>query len=228
MNKHIVLFKEIPCGNFGPSKLFFDEFKIKNIKDISTEDILMAYYYIAEEMMDSVDSGVFIIRRNNPPFHKYDCHDPLTHEQKSIYEYKKTRFLNGVMKGFYNRTPKSKQYGLIPKPKTKVDSINHIIEDFRIYASLYKSKYFHKDMFTNKKLCTTYNQELDHLYILLQTLNEKASFSYKQPGSIILAQELANTMINQNIVMQNMHMPNKIDFIHQHKLLMFGELRKQY
>ena len=64
MNKHVKLFNRIPCGNFGASKLFFDKFKNKQPKDITTDDIFLAHYYISEEMMDSTDSTRFIVQKN--------------------------------------------------------------------------------------------------------------------------------------------------------------------
>ena len=226
MNKHLELFKKIPCGNFGTSKLFFDKFKTKQPKDITLDDIVLAYYYISEEMMDDIDSNWFIVRRNNPPLHKYDCHDPVTKEHIFVSsEFKDAKLYNGVIQRYSNRTPKRKQYGLVAIPKNNQD-ISSDFEDFRIFADNYKRQHFRLDTFTNERRYCLGTKELEHLYTILKTLFEKANFHYKQPGSIILAQELANVMANYNIVKDNQYTPNGRELVHQHKLFMFGELQR--
>lgn len=224
--KHIQLFKQIPCGNFGPSKLFFKEFNAKNSENITLDDIFSAYYYISTEMMDSEDSSFFIVRKNPPPFNKYDCHDPLTNEFLLIEEFKEAKVYNNVIKNYHNRTPHSKYYGLVTVSKTQNDDLHEIVQNFKIFAIHYRNTHFQRDIFTNKRNYCLSDQELCHLYTLLKTLCDKATFQYKQPGSIILAQELASVMSNQNIVKNNQHRPDKADFIRKHKMFMFGELQK--
>lgn len=223
MNKHIELLKKIPCGNFGISKLFFDKFKRMPQKNITNTDILMAYYYISVEMMDSIDSRYFIVRRNPKPYNEYDCHDPLTNAQTPITTYKKSKLYNGVIKQYCNRTPHAKHYGLVAKPKQ--ENIDSDIEDFKIFAEIYKSRYCQMN-FTGEHIYNIGKKELNHLYTLLKTLDDKADFYYEQPGSIILAQEMASVMINHNIILDNQHTRNGAEFVRKHKLFMFGELQR--
>ncbi len=230
MNKHIELFKQIPWGNFGPSKLFFDNFKKKAMEDITIDDIFLAYYYISTEMMDDEDSRFFIVRKNKPPFNKYDCHDPLTNEHIPVQDFKEAKVYNGIIKKHQNRVPHSKYYGLTATPKNQNDDLHEIIQDFKFFAKDYKDKHFCRDIFTNEPRYCMGDEEMYNLYILLKTLCDKATFKYKQPGSIILAQELASVMANQNIVKNNQYTyaSNGVEFVHRHKMFMFGELQKQY
>ena len=224
LKKHIELFKRIPCGNFGASRLFFDAFKTKNPKTITTDDIFLAYYYISSEMMDSEDSRHFIVQKKQPPFNEYDCHNPLTDAHMLIRNFKSAKVYNGVIKKYCNRTPNSKHYGLVAVSKQQNDNLDEIIQDFKIFAQHYKSEHFRHDIFTNERRYCLGNEELDHLYNLLKTLCNRATFRYKQPGSIILAQEMASVMANQNIVKNNQHTPGGAEYVHKHKLFMFGEL----
>lgn len=228
MNKHIELFKQIPCGNFGMTKLFFDGFKKKKIQDITFDDIVLAYYYIAEEMMDDVDSSRFIVRRNNTPYDKYDCHDPATGEHIFVnHEFKDAKLYNGVLNVYYNRTPKNgRRYGLVPTPKDKNKKIYSLIEDFRLSSLCFKGRHFRRDIFTNERRYCINNEELDQLYNSLKALCDKADFHYEQAGSIILAQEMANVMVNHDIIKDNQHTPYGVEYVKQHKLLMFGELQR--
>ena len=92
----------------------------------------------------------------------------------------------------------------------------------------YKHTHFQRDTFTNERRYCLGNEEIYNLYILLKTLCDKATFQYKQPGSIILAQELASVMANQDIVKNNQNTPGGIEYVHKHKMFMFGELQKQH
>lgn len=225
INKHIELFKKIPCGNFGAPRLFFDKFRKIKSEDMTATIIFMAYYYIAMEMMDDSDSRFFIVRKNQYPISGYDCHDPITGEQITIEDHKIPKLYNCVIKNYYNRAPKyKKRYGLVPKSKTK--NIDNIIEDFRIAAYLYKIQIQNIDIFTGKNLYNIGNNELEHLYNLLKTLYDNSDFKYEQPGSIILAQEMASVMINNNIIKNNLRNPARKEYIHQHKMFMFGEIQR--
>ena len=229
MNKHIELFKQIPCGNFGPSKLFFDNLKTKQPKDITIDDIFLAYYYISEEMMDSKDSRRFIVRKNPVSLCEYEYHDPLTQAQENTDKnYKHAKVYNGVIKHNSNRKPKIKYYGLVATPKNSDTKTTNIIEDFRIFAYTYKTEHFRIDPFTNERRHCLGQEELEHLYKLLKNLYENSNFCYKQAGSIILAQELANLMANYNIIKNNQHTPGGIEFVRLHKMFMFGELQKHH
>ena len=200
MNKHVKLFKQIPHGNFGASKLFFSKVPIPQ----STDDIILAYYYISKEMLDSLDYNYFIIRKNIPPFSPYSCHDPLTNVHVEIKEYKEQKLLKGIIRVYQNRTPHREYSGLVAVSKDGQD-ISSDIEDFKIFADNYKAKNFIHDIFTNERCSCIGKHEINHLYQLLKTLIEKADFKYIQPGSIILAQEMANLMINgMNLQVVNM------------------------
>lgn len=228
MNKHIELFKQIPCGNFGPSKLFFDKFKTKQPKDITIDDIFLAYYYICEEMMDSNDSRRFIVQKNPLSNDSYEYHDPLTDGQFDVEEnYRHAKVYNGVIKHYSNRTPRKAYYGLVAEPKVPGQNITEFIEDFRIFADSYKTTHFRRDIFINERRYCLGEEELDHLYTLLKTLCDKANFYYKQAGSIILAQELANFMANHKIIEKSQNTPGGIENVRQHKMFMFGELQKR-
>ena len=227
MNKHIELLKKIPCGNFGVSKLFFDAFKKKAVKDISVNDVIMAYYYLSTEIMDDVDLNSFIVKKNPAPFNEYDCHDSITHQHIYINEYKPTKLYSSVIEHYYNRRPKRRGFyhGLVPTPKQK-ENIDNIIEDFKIFADLYKTHLLSVNMFTREPMYDVGEKELNHLYYLLKQLYTRADFQYKQIGSIILAQEMANVMTNHNIIKNNQHTPNGVEYVHKHKMLMFGELQR--
>lgn len=229
MNKHIELFKQIPCGNFGPSKLFFDEFKDKQPKDITIDDIFLAYYYISEEMMNSEDSRRFIVRKDTLVLDNYQYHDPLTDAQDETgINYRPAKVYKGVIKHYDNRVPKGDYYGLVATPKIPGEKIAEIIEDFRIFADSYKTTHFRRDIFTNERRYCLGEKELNHLYSLLKTLCDKANFCYKQAGSIILAQELANVMANHKIIEKSQNTTGGIEYVRQHKMFMFGELQKQH
>lgn len=227
--KHIELFKQIPCGNFGVSKLFFDWFKKQKIEDITFDDIFLAYYYISTEMMDSVDSKYFIVRKNiNTLLPPYDCHDPLTEEQIPIDEFREQKLFNGIIHHYINRAPNRKYYGLVAIPKKNNVDIQPIFEDYKIFATNYKHEHFRHDVFTNERRYCLGDDELNHLYRLLKQLTDKADFQYIQPGSIILAQEMASVMINHNIILNNQHTTNGYEYVKQHKLFMFGEITHTY
>ena len=216
MNKHIKLFNQIPCGNFGASKLFFDKFKNKQPKDITVDDIFLAYYYISEEMMDSTDSKRFIVQKDSLSPGGYQYHDPLTGVQDAIENnYRHAKVYNGIIKHYSNRTPRKEYYGLVAEPKIQGEKITGIIEDFRICAYNYKTQHFRVDTFTNERRYCLGKEELEHLYTLLKTLIDKANFKYIQPGSII----------HQNIVKNSQHTPDGQNFVRQHKEFMFGELK---
>lgn len=220
MNKHVKLFKQIPHGNFGVSKLFFEKTPMPK----TTDDIVLAYFYISKEMLDSLDYRRFIVRKNTPPFEAYDCHDPITDIHIPIYQYKEQKLFNGVIHTYKNRTPYQEYSGLVAVSKDGTD-ISSDIEDFKIFAENYKSKHFSHDMFTNERRCCIGKHQINHLYELLKTLILKADFKYVQPGSIILAQEMANLMINNNIIKDNQHTPGGQDLVRQHKEFMFGEIK---
>ena len=219
MNKHAKLFKQIPHGNFGASKLFFTKVHVPQTLD----DIVLAYYHISTEMLDSIDYDRFIVRKNTPPFEPYDCHDPLTGIQIRIQEYKKQKLFNGIIKTYSNRSP-SRDSGLVAKSKDGQD-ISSDIEDFKFFAEYYKGEHFRHDPFSNERIYRVGNHQLNHLYELLKILITKADFEYIQPGSIILAQEMANFMIKHDIIRNNQNTPYGIDYICQHKEFMFGELK---
>ena len=223
MNKHAKLIKSIPCGNFGASKLFFD-----TTPELSTPDhIFLAYYHIASEMMDSVDSAHFIVLKNKNFNNTYDCHDPLNGLHMFIEGYKEQKLFSGVIKTHSNRTPRREKYGLVAIPKQNQD-IASDLEDFKIFAENYKSEHFRRDIFTNERRYRLGNKQLNHIYNLLKTLTEKADFQYIQPGSIILAQEMASVMINHNIVKNNQNTPYGQEYIQQHKRFMFSELKHDW
>ena len=223
MNKHIRLFRHIPHGNFGVSKVFFTKTPVPT----TTDDIVLSYYYIAQEMLDSIDYNRFIIRKNQPPFAPYSCHDPITNAEFSIYKYKEQKLFKGVVRVYKNRTPHREYSGLIAVSKDGQD-ISSEIEDFKIFAENYKAEHFRHDVFTNERRFCIGKHAINHLYKLLKTLIEKADFKYIQPGSIILAQEMANLMINQDIIKDNQNTASGQDFVRQHKEFMFGELKHDY
>ena len=220
MNKHVKLFNQIPHGNFGVSKLFFT----KTPNPQTLDDIILAYYYISTEILDSLDYSHFIIRKNTPPFAPYDCHDPLINIQIEIPEYKEQKIFNGIIKKYSNRTPGRKYSGLVAKPKDGQD-VSPNIEDFKFFAEHYKGEHFRCDIFTHERLYRVGTTQMNHLYEILKTLTKKADFEYIQPGSIILAQEMASFMINHNIIRNNQNTPYGIEYVRQHKEFMFGELK---
>ncbi len=179
--------------------------------------------------MDSTDSKRFIVQKDSLSPDGYQYHDPLTGAQYATENnYKHAKVYNGVIKHYSNRAPRKEYYGLVAEPKIPGEKITGIVEDFRICAYNYKTQHFRIDTFTNERRYCLGKEELKHLYTLLKTLCDKANFKYIQPGSIILAQEMANLMANYSIVKTNQHTRGGIEFVRKHKMFMFGELQKQY
>lgn len=233
MNKHIELFKKIPCGNFGASKLFFDIFKKKQAENITKEDILLAYYYISKEMFIADHTHNFITHLPHIDENLYDFFDPVTGTQESIHESKMPKLYNGLFRYTTYRNKKCKVYtnfprnktGLIAEPKIPDGTVLIQLEDFGFYAPLYKSKYLQRDYFTEEKPEIN-PKDIEHLYNLLNTITNEVNFYYREPKSIILTQELASVMANHDLIKKYQHFPNGANIVHKHKLFMFGELQR--
>lgn len=220
-NKHIKLFEQLPFRNFYASAPLFDDLIALRNKFVRPEQVMKIYYYIAEEIYDKYDSR-FIVR---DILSSYDYHDTVssTHWSVSKKVYRKPKKFNNVLnKNGVNHVPQT-PYGLIitAKPNVSRKKLEHTIEDLRVYSMIYQPR---RDVFT-QELEEIPEEHIEHLYMLLSELLEKADFSYIQKGSIILAKEMAEELNNQGIVIIT---KNKIKLGRNHDELMQNiKLHKQ-
>lgn len=225
--KHIELFEKIPFKEFYANKPLFEEMIALRNKFVRPEKVIYLYECIAREIFDKYDNR-FIVR---DILSSYDYHDTVTegHWSVSKTRYIKPKKFNGVLKKCgVNHRPNS-PYGLIITAKTGISKkeLEHIIEDFRVFSQIYQPR---RDIFT-KELEEVPENHIEHLYILLSELLEKADFSYIHKGSIILAKEMAEELNNQSIVILTKNMikcgrdyDEKMQQLKLHKRAMFPEI----
>ena len=225
--KHIELFEKIPFKEFHTNKPLFEEMIALRNKFVRPEKVIYLYECIAREIYDKYDHQ-FIVR---DILSSYDYHDTVSLIHWSVPKklYIKPKKFNGVLgKAGCNIKTRS-PYGLIitAKPGVSRKELEHTIEDFRVFSQTYQPR---RDIFT-KELEEVPEDHIEHLYMLLSELLEKADFSYIHKGSITLAKEMAEELNNQGIIILTKH---KIKLGHDydemmqnlklHKRAMFPEI----
>lgn len=227
-NKHIELFEQIPFKEFYASKPLFEQMIALRNKFVRPEQVLKIYNYIAEEIYDKYDTR-FIVR---DILSSYDYHDTVTGSHWSLI--KKHYAVPGKFRGVLNKCGVNRKtrepYGLIltAKPGVSRQGLEHTIEDFRVFSQVYQPR---RDVFTHE-LEDIPEDHLEHLYILLAKILERADISYIHKGSIILAKEFAEELNNHWIIKLTMNRilcgqnhDESIQSLKLHKQAMFGEIK---
>lgn len=233
IQKHIELFKQIPFDEF-PVKADFINKITTNPEEYGTyTNLLKCYYFISDEMYDFTSTKPLVqYNKKNGYYYFYDF---VKKRNEFIKErrYKRIKMFNDVLdKNGVNRHFK-KHHGLIIKGKNK--KYNPDVEKLKGYFREYSYAYNQDLKYYNKHKMELPTDWAEHLYDILRELSDKAIFFYKQPGSFILAQEMANVLSNQHIFLYSRnlirygHNRQKImRQIREAKQFMFGEIKHNH
>ncbi|MBR3510814.1 MAG: hypothetical protein IKN73_02020 [Alphaproteobacteria bacterium] len=235
-NKHAELFKKIPFEKFSAHADFINSVVTNPNKFGSFENILKCYFYISEEIWD-YNTPNFLLRYNerNSTFYVYDF---ISNKQRDIKsgknKFKQTKMIKSVLNKDGTNCHHHKETGLIIniRQKDKKKEIAILRNQFLRYAYMYND---HLEFYKKNKYEIP-EEWLEHLYVILQEIVEKADVFYRQRAYDILTKEIVNVLCNEHIVLSFLieiktGCHSRADMIKQlkeHKQYMFGEITHQY
>lgn len=232
--KHINLFKQIPFCEFSVNGDFIEKV-VTNPEEYGTyANILKCYYFISDEIWDFEHIKPLIqFDSKRGVYHFYDFVKKRSEFIKSK-RYKQIKLFNGVLdKNGTNRNWK-KQHCLIVQRNhgARKPDVKRLKNDLIEYSYVYNQnlKFYQRNKFDIPE------EWAEHLYKIMKQLSNKATFFYKQRGSFILSQEMANVLSNQSIFVYSSNLINKLGYnrkkvirqIKEQKQFMFGEIKHNY
>lgn len=235
-NKHAELFKRIPFEKFAAHADFIKSVVTDPNKYGTFENILKCYFYISEEIWD-YDTPNCLLRydKHNSTFYFYDFISNKSRDIKSgKNKFKTTKMVKSVLNKDGTNCHHRKETGLVIniRQKNKKKEITILRNQFLRYAYMYKD---HLDFYKKNKYELP-EEWIEHLYVILREIVEKADVFYRQRAYDILTKEIVNVLCNEHIVLTFLieiktGRCNRADMIQQlkeHKQFMFGEITHTY